>query len=479
MLYDLNFLKTGEVFPPREELERLDAYRVNDLLLNDEPWTALPEHKRRVLFLLSNFSLTEPKDCYLYNANYWAELADKTRELTFGARPTIKTDRQDVLNELLENTRLYEKGEEGVGDLCAFGDWIVKIKEGEAGNGTFINVDPSIWFPVVSFEDVKTIKYHVLAWVVNNPIARDKFELHVQIHEKGNYKNRAFDISDSRRDDTYTVPQTKQVIRANAYKIGAELKTTCDGFTVGDFETGLDDFAIVQIPNDTTSKSIYGKSDFDKITDAAIAYNTRMTLKDVVLDKHSAPLMYGPPLTEDERIGNYLEVPPDDPKTPGYLVWDAAMTAVDNTIAALKEDTANLSGMGSILDTKTFGESQGYDALMIKLAPALMRAAKKTSRIEPRLKKIISLVSQIGYGKIEERDLEIAWHSGIPTTESVRADIAAKHLATGWSRKRVLMLDYGLSEEEAEAEIAQKEAEAPPIPQSGYGAAEDGESDDE
>ena len=106
MLYDLNFLKTGEVFPPREELERLDAYRVNDMLLNDEPWTALPEHKRRVLFLLSNFSLTEPKDCYLYNANYWAELADKTRELTFGARPTIKTDRQDVLNELLENTRL-------------------------------------------------------------------------------------------------------------------------------------------------------------------------------------------------------------------------------------------------------------------------------------------------------------------------------------------------------------------------------------
>lgn len=42
MLYDLNFLKTGEVFPPREELERLDAYRVNDMLLNDEPWTALP-----------------------------------------------------------------------------------------------------------------------------------------------------------------------------------------------------------------------------------------------------------------------------------------------------------------------------------------------------------------------------------------------------------------------------------------------------
>ena len=54
-MYNLNFLRRGEVFPPREELERLEAYRVNDMLLNDEPWAALPEHRQRVLFLLSNF----------------------------------------------------------------------------------------------------------------------------------------------------------------------------------------------------------------------------------------------------------------------------------------------------------------------------------------------------------------------------------------------------------------------------------------
>ena len=59
----------------------------------------------------------------------------------------------------------------------------------------------------------------------------------------------------------------------------------------------------------------------------------------------------------------------------------------------------------------------------------------------------------------------------------MRADLAAKHLATGWSRKRVLMVDYGLSGEDAVTEIAQKEAEAPPIPQAGYG--EDEESEDE
>lgn len=478
MLYDLNFLNQGAVFPPREELERLDAYRVNDMLLNDEPWAALPEHKQRVLYLLSNFSLSPERDCYLYNANYWAELADKTRELTFGERPTIQAvAKQETLDEILEQTGLYEKAEEGVGDLCALGDWVVKVKDDGKGNGTFTNIDPSIWFPVVSREDVKTIRYHVLAWVVNHPIVRDKFELHVQIHEKGKYTNRVFEIVGRQKEDTYTVPQTDQIIKANSYKLGGELKESCDDFEVGVFETHLDDFAVVHIPNDTISRSIYGKSDFDRITDAVIAYNTRMTLKDVVLDKHSSPLMYGPPLSEDERIGNYLEVPPDDPKTPGYLVWDAAMTAVENTIAAFKEDTSNLSGMGSILDNKTFGESQGYDALMIKLAPALMRASKKTAKIEPRLKKIISLVSQLGYGKIEPEDLEITWHDGIPTTESVRADIAAKHLATGWSKKRVLMVDYGLSEEEAEAEIAQKQVETPINPVMGY--EEEAEGDDE
>ena len=136
-MYNLNFLRRGEVFPPREELERLEAYRVNDMLLNDEPWAALPEHKQRVLFLLSNFSLSPDRECYLYNANYWSELADKTKELTFGERPTIKSEtKQDTLEEILKQTGLYEKGEEGVGDLCALGDWIAKVKDDGTGNGT-------------------------------------------------------------------------------------------------------------------------------------------------------------------------------------------------------------------------------------------------------------------------------------------------------------------------------------------------------
>jgi hypothetical protein len=188
-----------------------------------------------------------------------------------------------------------------------------------------------------------------------------------------------------------------------------------------------------------------------------------MTLKDVVLDKHSAPKMSGPPLDGAEDSGNYIEVRSGD-TPPSYLTWDASMQAVMQTIEGLQSDIANLSGMGSLLNSKTFGESQGYDALMIKLAPALMRSARKKKILEEHLKKLIATLS-VRYGpQILEKDVTVLWHDGIPTTESVRGDIAQKHIATGWSYKRVLMTDYGFTEKDADDVIEEKRLETPTMP---------------
>jgi hypothetical protein len=188
----------------------------------------------------------------------------------------------------------------------------------------------------------------------------------------------------------------------------------------------------------------------------------RQTLKNVVLDKHAAPKLYGPPIGEGD-IGNYLEIPPES-TIPGYLVWDANMQSVENTIEKLKEDIANLSGLGSLLSSKTFGESQGYDALMIKLAPALMRCAGKRVVLEKHLKKLISLLSGKYGASVSSEDITVHWKDGIPATESVRADIAQKHLATGWSKKRVLMQDYHFDEETADAILEELRLETPAMP---------------
>ena len=464
MLYDLNFLRKGAEFPPREEVKRLDAYKVNALLLEDEMWSALPAHQQRVLYMLSHFAVSSDK-VYLYSANYWSDLVNKMQELAYGEPPEITSgDVEEQLSEMLTATDCINKADEGLEDFIALGDWVTKIVD-----NSFINVNPSTWYPIVSRENVKEIVHHVLAWVV--PVGEKKWELHVQIHDKGKYTNRAFAIANYNAAAYYRDGKTGQNVKMPTYEIGKELEESKTEFKLGEFLTGLDDFAIVASANNPGTRRICGTSDFDKITDAIAEYNIRMTLKDVVLDKHATPIMYGPQLAGENGLGNYIEVPNGE-STPGYLTWDASMQAVENTIDELKNDISNLSGMGSLLNSKTFGESQGYDALMIKLAPALMRSTRKKAVLTKHLKKLLSLLS-VKYGnKIEEKDISILWHDGIPATESVKADIAQKHLSTGWSYKRVLMQDYGFDEETADAIIEEKRLETPAMPS--FGISEDG-----
>ena len=460
MIYDLNFLKRGAIFPPRSEVQRLDAYRINAMLLDDEAWAALPEYQRRVQYLLTNFAL-ELETVYLFTANYWSDIVKKNEELIYGDAPELQVvDREEDVKKILTATEMLAKAKEGVQDFCALGDWVTKLVETPDG-WNVINVDPSTWFPVVSRENIKDIKMHVLAWVAT--VEKDKYELHVQIHEKGKYTNRAFAVSSYDGNSYYVVESTRQRIHAPTYELGHELAESATDFKLGTFNTGLDNFAITVSANNPSTRKVYGTSDFDGVTDAIMEYNVRQTLKNVVLDKHSAPKLYGPPLIGDNGIGNYLEVDAGG-QTPGYLVWDASMQSVETTINAYKDDIANLSGLGSLLNSKTFGESQGYDALMIKLAPALMRSSAKKRILEKHLKKVLSLLSGKYGEKIDMTDISVMWHDGIPTTETVRADIAAKHLATGWSKKRVLMDDYGFDEETADAIIEEARLETPAMP---------------
>ena len=61
----------------------------------------------------------------------------------------------------------------------------------------------------------------------------------------------------------------------------------------------------------------------------------------------------------------------------------------------------------------------------------------------------------------------------------MRADIAAKHLATGWSKKRVLMQDYGFDEATAEETIEESRMETPAMPSFGVYEDDTGNETDE
>lgn len=466
MIYNINeLIGKGVQYPPKTEIKRRDAYRVNDMLLNDDPWNALPLYKQRVFNVLANFQVAQ-KEAYFYDANYWQDLVEKMQELIYGDAPefTGATDAQtEVLKETVEGTEFLQTVIEGLADFVALGDWVTQIEQTEDGY-RFVNIDPATWYPIVSYDNVKEIKAHVLARLV--VVGEDKRELHIQYHERGQYTNMAFAVDKYEGDAWYRDSKDGRRINCPLATIGRQLEKSVTEFALGTFKTGLDgEFAIVTTANNSKTRTVYGASDFDKITESAMEYNVRMTLKNLVLDKHSAPKMYGAPLVGDGDgdLGNYIEVQPGG-TTPNYLVWDASMQSVENTISKAQEDVANLSGLGSLLSSKTFGESQGYDALMIKLAPALMKTARKRAILEQHLKKLLSMLS-VGYGeRVPERDITITWKDGIPATEGVRADIAQKHLATGWSTFDVLTKDYGWTEEMAELAIERKRDETPAIP---------------
>ena len=479
MIYKFDdVFRKGAQFPPETEIKRRDGYRVNDMLLNDDPWNALPEYKQRVFYVLGNFQLAQ-KTAYFYDANYWQDLVEKFQELIYGDAPEYSgaDDTQtETLQAVLDNTDFTAKVTEGLADFVALGDWVTKVYTTENGDLQFINVDPAMWYPIVSADNVKEIKAHVLAWLVK--ITDKKRELHLQVHEKGKYTNRAFIVDKYEQDAYYKDSKTGRKIDCPIATIGAELTESATEFPLGTFNTGLDDFAIIASANNAKTRTLYGASDFDKITESAMEYNVRMTLKNVVLDKHSAPILYGAPLEGDGEsdMGNYIEVP-NGGTTPNYLVWDASMASVENTIMKAQEDVANLSGLGSLLSSKTFGESQGYDALMIKLAPALMKTAQKRSVLEGHLKKLLSMLSK-GYGEqVPAKDIHIGWKNGIPATEGVRADIAQKHLATGWSIYDVLTKDYGWTADAAEMAIDRKKDENPQLPI--FGAYDETPTDEE
>lgn len=71
--------------------------------------------------------------------------------------------------------------------------------------------------------------------------------------------------------------------------------------------TGLNDFAVLHVPNTTTSRSLYGMDDYTDIDSIVSELEVRIDQIARVLDKHTDPTMQGPrsALIKD-AAGNYV-----------------------------------------------------------------------------------------------------------------------------------------------------------------------------
>ena len=458
MLFNLDWLNTGEVFPPKSEVPRIKAYNDNKGLYEGNMLSVMPAYRNRIIQILNKFELLDPT-AYIPEENYFQLTTKKYADISVGEPPTLTSETyQQTLSDIAERTDLFNKLHEIVADISIYGDSVARILTDEDGKNDFLLYAPTMWYPICDTERVKTFTAHVLCWVVEKKVNKQAMaELHVQIHEKGRYTNRIFVIENSQN---YSLLES-QNIQYTGYELGQELQQSrIDSFVAETVPTGLQDFAVIPFASSTTSDTPFGTSDYDAFSVVVAERTVRLVLENVVLDKHSAPKMAGVAINDtygEGLSGDYIEVP-EGQTMPQYLTWDSQQTAVENMLNRLTKSIYDLSEMGALISDEAVGNSQGYDALEIKLTNVRTKARRLTSKIERNFKKLISLISQIGYTPITPKDFTVTWHDGIPQNAWREADIAQKE-AQFKSTKTILKEHFGYSEEEAEIEAEEKTAE--------------------
>lgn len=461
MLYNENFIHTGAKFPPVCEISRLKKYAENRLLFNGNTEQVLRSYKERITNIITKF--TDVPITFKSDINYFKLLTLKTGDLVCGEPITLSTDdsKKDMLDEFKNYVDFDGKLLESVYDVSRLGESIIRICEDENRKGNIIVCNPDMWFPVCNRENIRDIKVHIIAWIDETEINGKAVKiLKVQKHYKGYYIKETYVINNSERV-TEVMPDGEN-ISYECYTVGPKIAESGKD----KIDTGLSDFAIVQLTGTTMPDDIHGIDDYDAITSLVAELEVRYALESVILDKHTAPTMYANEraFTVDRITGEFsvntggvIPVGADE-NPPGYITWDASLQANHYMIEQLEKKINSLSEMGAVIDDSAFGNSQGYEALEIRMTNARLKARRLTNKLTKPVKKIIELLSELWGDKIEAKDVSIFWNDGIPNSEFRESSIANLK-SSFFSNGTILKQHFGLSEEEAAEEVEKKQDE--------------------
>ena len=479
MLTDLSFLDTNKPWPPDGEADRLEKYNTNKQLFEGNHADVYATQFHRIERVIGNF---EDVISYAVLANFQKLLSVKTADLLLGEPPiiTVGGDNPDQelinsIDKISKNSDLMNTADMLVIDVSRYGDGLFYIhKDADLKAGTIDVTQPPIWFPVVSSDNVKKILYHVLAWrydvevppngfwqsLFSDTKSDKKSYLKVQIHSKGSYEERVYELE----------------VGTNTRIIKQESTNTVN--------TGLDDFAVIQVPNLITSDRVTGLDDYTDIDSLVSELEVRISQIARILDKHAAPSVQGPAaaIEKDPRTGEWkLKMGSyfprrsnDDPKVE-YLTWDAELDANFKIIDKIINLLYTISEMGSAI----FGDMEGHKAGNVPSGTALRRlmisplakAARIRKRLDPALKKAIKLCSQLGgegVVNLKDAEINISWQDGLPADplESAQIEqIRTGNKATTSVESSIKRLDglYGKALDEEIEKIDEDESKANPI----------------
>lgn len=446
MLTSLDFLNIGQPWPPESEKQRLEMYAKNRQIFENEHAEVYKEAFKRIERVIGNF---ENVISYPVIVNFQKLISMKVADLLFGESPKITCGDEDSLeqktvDQIRENSDLINIAYQACIDVSRYGDGLFLVYKGEQ-SGIIDVTQPPIWFPVVNPDNIKRIQYHVLAWTYEKQEGQRKnIYLKVQIHEKGKYREREHAIING--------------------KIGP--------LTVAErsVQTGLSDFAVIQIPNTITSDRVTGIDDYTDVDSIVSELLVRVGQISRVLDKHASPSVTGPigavekdPKTGEWhlKMGNYFPRDSNEEPEVKYIVWDAQMEANFKQIEKLINFLAVISEMGPMIfamSSDQIGNIPSGTALRRMMFSALAKVNRIRMRFDPALKKAIKLCSQLGGKNIIDltgKQISITWQDGLPGDPLEESQIIANRTGqkATMSVKTALKRFDGMSDADAEAEI--------------------------
>lgn len=469
MISSLDFLEQGKPFPPADAdtKERFLMYEQNLKLFNGEHGEVggiFDDDLKRLRRVVGNYD--EVVD-FVTLLNYHKLISIKTADLVFGEKPLITCYDKDTIEQIEENTLMFNKFYENVIDISRFGNGIFYIYQDE-GYGNFDLGQPRMWIPVVDPDNYKKITNHVIAHISKGDF--DKRFLNVQIHYKGYYVKRLYEMGDDtklNRIVTDLYGRTLISKDGGSSVIGRLLEEET-------IETGLNDFAIQVTNNITTSDSMTGHNDYDDINSIICSLMVRVGQIEKILDKHSSPSVNAPSSAAEKdpetgewslKMGNvFFRDSNDDPATE-YITWDAQLEANFKQIEVLLNQLYVISEMGATL---LGGEDKGNSntsgrALKFKMISPLAKAKRITMQLDPVIKKVIKLISSLGGNNINDltnEKIEIKWQDGLPNDKLEEAEIIEKRKNSGTISTKTILMEYDqMSEEKADEEISQMKDE--------------------
>jgi SPP1 family phage portal protein len=461
----------GEFYPPVEHQERIKRYKENKLLVTGKHWE-----------LFRKYNLSKKSNLYV-SVNLAGIIAKKSADFLIGDGVQVSAGKEDNSKEQLALDRIKEQNDldilfyESALANAYRGDSFFKIRYGQEYAGMYpVEFDePRVIIETVNAEYVfpETAKHNknlITAYHIAIPIRVDEseditkpknFKLQVESHYAGRIEYKEYELT-VMVTDAEGVPQE--------FKIGNQIGETQV------VETGIPVPLVVHVPNFSLDDSWEGLDDLSELKPLFDELNNRLSQVASILDKHSNPALALPMglLVEDENgrpmfnvaESKVFELDEKD-RVPQYITWNGQLQECYSEIDRLIEMILVTAEIPAVALGKGDSGTSGSSGLSIRfrLNSLISKIKRKRKYYEKALKRVFLIAQHlehvVGIADYEITQPKLVFTDGLDRDEMELANMMA--IRTGgaitMSQKRAIMLLDGLTEAQAEAEIARIEEE--------------------